>query len=81
VEDICPDFNDELIGTPCDDNDACTVQDFYTENCECAGTYLDSDEDGVCDEEDACPGFDDELIGTSCNDNNDCTINDVYTEN
>jgi len=78
--DICPDFNDNLIGTPCDDGNACTVQDFYNENCECAGTYLDSDEDGVCNEEDACPDFDDELIGTSCDDGDACTVDDIYVD-
>lgn len=45
----------EFPGDPCDDFSACTVNDVLTEDCECAGTYLDSDADGVCDAEDVCP--------------------------
>jgi hypothetical protein len=78
--DVCPGFDDNLIGTACDDGDDCTVDDVYTDNCECAGTFADSDEDGVCDGEDQCPEFDDNLIGTPCDDGNSCTENDVYTE-
>lgn len=78
--DVCPGFDDNLIGTPCDDGDPCTVDDVYTADCECAGNFADSDEDGVCDSEDRCPDFDDSLIGMACDDGNDCTENDVYTE-
>lgn len=78
--DICPGFDDSLIGTACDDGDPCTVDDVYTDNCECAGTFEDSDNDGVCDGEDQCPEFDDSLIGTACDDGNDCTENDIFTE-
>jgi hypothetical protein len=46
-DDICPDFDDNLIGTPCDDGDPCTINDVYTADCLCAGTY-----DPACDEED-----------------------------
>ena len=59
--DVCPAFDDNLIGTPCDDGDPCTVNDTYGPNCDCAGTYLDSDQDGVCDAEDVCPGGDDNV--------------------
>ena len=41
-------------GTPCDDGDSCTENDVYT-NCNCAGTYTDTDLDGICDAEDNCP--------------------------
>lgn len=78
--DVCPGFDDNLIGTACDDGDSCTVDDIYTEDCDCAGTFADSDEDGVCDSEDNCPDFDNRLIGTACDDGNDCTENDVYTD-
>ena len=47
--DVCPNFDDNLIGTPCDDGDACTINDVYTANCICAGTY-----DPACDQEE-CP--------------------------
>jgi len=45
--DECPDFDNNLIGTACDDNDANTTDDVWRPNCTCAGTYQDSDNDGV----------------------------------
>lgn len=35
--DICPDLNNFLIGTPCDDGDSLTVNDVYTVECICEG--------------------------------------------
>jgi hypothetical protein len=63
-----------IIG--CDDGWACTVNDQYDENCNCIGTFLDSDDDGVCDAEDLCDGFPDYL---DINNNNipDCQENEV----
>ncbi len=55
--DTCPAFDNNLIGTPCNDNDACTTNDLYTSNCLCEGTFLDSDEDGVCDANDNTPYY------------------------
>ncbi len=49
------------VGDPCNDNDPCTTNDQYDANCNCAGTFQDSDGDGVCDAEDQCPGFDDNM--------------------
>ncbi len=46
-------------GTSCDDLDACTTGDVYDANCNCAGTFADADQDGVCDAEDICEGSDD----------------------
>lgn len=48
-----------MPGTACDDGDVCTENDVFDTNCDCAGTYQDSDNDGVCDAEDQCEGFDD----------------------
>ena len=48
-------------GNPCDDGNSCTVNDRMDENCECVGTAVDADNDGVCDSEDACPGSDDRI--------------------
>lgn len=73
--DLC---DDELIGTPCDDADACTIADTYDNDCNCVGIFLDSDMDTVCDAEDVCPNFDDTLMGQPCDDNNPNTTNDVY---
>lgn len=54
--DKCPNFDDDLIGEPCDDGDICTESDVWLENCECIGILtLDSDNDGVCDNLDAAP--------------------------
>ncbi len=55
--DTCPGFDNSLIGTTCNDNDSCTTNDFYTANCNCAGTFLDSDEDGICDNDDNSPYY------------------------
>ena len=47
--DQCPGQDDALIGTSCDDGDACTINDVYDANCGCAGTPVsDSDGDGYC---------------------------------
>jgi len=59
-EDLCPDFNDNLIGALCDDGDACTIGETYDADCGCSGgTYVDNDGDGFCigedpDDNDAC---------------------------
>jgi hypothetical protein len=58
----CDDSNGAIYpGGSCDDGDACTDNDVYDDNCNCAGTYTDSDGDGVCDSEDDCQGGDDTL--------------------
>ncbi len=56
ASDQCPDFDNTLIGTPCDDGIACTVNDKYVSSCNCEGQLIpDSDFDGVCDELDLAP--------------------------
>ena len=40
---------------PCDDNNALTTNDVYDLNCNCVGSFHDSDGDGVDDDQDACP--------------------------
>lgn len=47
-----------LEGSPCDDGDACTVNDRYNSDCDCVGVS-DSDNDGVPNCDDVCPGSDD----------------------
>lgn len=49
----------DLTGNACDDGDPCSINDVLDANCNCAGTYMDTDNDGVCDNDDICPGFDD----------------------
>ncbi len=91
-----PDFCDDCstAGQPCDDGDACTTGDVYDADCNCAGTYTDSDGDGVCDADDICEGGDDNMdsdgdgtpdacddcstVGQPCDDGDACTTGDVY---
>jgi len=61
VPDACDECNNNLIGTNCDDEDACTIEDVFDTNCNCLGIYADADQDGVCDAEDVCPDGDDNL--------------------
>ena len=49
------------VGDPCDDGDDCTTGDVFDENCNCAGTFQDSDNDGICDADDICEGGDDNV--------------------
>ena len=53
--DNCPNLDNSLIGTPCDDNSDCTINDVWQENCNCTGTLIDRDGDGICDTEDVEP--------------------------
>ena len=66
------------IGAPCNDGSQCTINDVINANCECAGTFQDSDGDGTCDAFDICPGVDDYLIISEapCDDGDPCTIGD-----
>lgn len=43
------------VGTPCDDNDPCTINDAEDGYGGCDGLFLDTDSDGVCDFYDNCP--------------------------
>ena len=45
----------------CDDGNPCTENDTYYSDCDCRGTLIDSDGDGVCDSKDACEGYPDHL--------------------
>ncbi|MBL0046299.1 MAG: thrombospondin type 3 repeat-containing protein [Flavobacteriales bacterium] len=53
--DNCPNTPGQ-IGSPCNDLDACTVNDVLNSGCICAGTFADGDADGICDLNDNCPG-------------------------
>lgn len=69
-----------LAGSPCNDGDACTVNDAWDASCECTGTFQDQDGDGICNAQDNCPGVPGQ-IGSACNDGSACTINDVLNAN
>lgn len=48
--DLCPGYDNSLIGTACDDGIPCTTNDVIDKDCNCKGTVsMDSDLDGVCD--------------------------------
>ncbi len=38
-----------VTGTACNDGDDCTENDVYNSNCDCAGTLIDQNNDGICD--------------------------------
>jgi hypothetical protein len=54
-EDICPGFDDNLLGLPCDDGNVCTTGDTWVDCNVCQGTITDSDGDGICNAQDNCP--------------------------
>jgi hypothetical protein len=49
-------------------------------DCICAGTFQDTDGDGVCNASDNCPNVAGQ-VGSACDDNNANTINDVLNTN
>jgi len=57
ANDVCPNFDDALIGELCDDADACTTEETYDASCNCTGGMLvDENNNGICDSEElACP--------------------------
>jgi len=67
--------NSATVGTACDDDNVCTINDAYDASCNCVGTFQDSDSDGICDANDDCDAA---LNGTACDDGDVCTINDAY---
>jgi len=78
AQDTCPNFNNNNVGSACNDGNVCTVNDTFfidsSGNCGCAGTYVDSDNDGTCDAQDLCTGPE---PGSACDDGDLCTINDT----
>jgi hypothetical protein len=68
-----------IPGSACNDGDACTEGDVLDSNCNCAGTFQDSDNDGVCDANDVCPGGPEP--GSLCDDLDPNTINDIISAN
>ncbi len=76
----CDDTDPEVtdaIGDTCNDGDPCTTNDVLDANCNCSGTFQDSDGDGTCDAEDICPGGPEP--GTPCDDSEPTTTNDQIT--
>ena len=73
-------------GTPCNDGNQCTVNDYY-QNGVCIGGQVNSCNDGNPDTADTCdpnsgcvftPIGRGPADGTPCNDGNQCTVNDYY---
>ncbi len=71
----------ELAGQSCDDGDACTVNDIFDTSCNCVGTFVDNDNDGVCAVDDCNDNNTNigalQAAGTACDDNDPLTNNDV----
>jgi len=63
---------DCTAGLACDDQDDCTINDVLDANCDCAGTFQDSDADGTCDADEVIC-----VAGDPCDDADLCTINDI----
>jgi len=80
--DPCPNFDNNLIGTSCEDGDVCTTGETFDTSCNCSGgVFQDSDNDGICDANDQCGGFDDTLIGMPCSDGDPCTVGETFSAN
>ncbi len=43
------------VGGACNDGDDCTTNDVFDTNCNCIGTFQDTDNDGICNANDQCP--------------------------
>lgn len=81
IPDACDNCDGNLVGTACNDNDPCTINDVYDANCNCNGTYQDNDNDGYCvsadpDDNDGC--IPDEN-STACDPCNVINANDFET--
>lgn len=50
-DDLCPGFDDNQIGTSCDDGNPCTTNDIYTIQCICEGTPIPGCEEIECNVE------------------------------
>jgi hypothetical protein len=77
-QDPCPNLANLQNGDPCNDNNACTVNDTVV-NCACVGTFQDTDADGICNAIDPCPSLAFLQNGDPCDDGDVCTIGDVVT--
>jgi hypothetical protein len=73
--DNCPNVPG-VIGSACNDNDPCTINDVLDAGCNCAGTFLDSDGDGTCDASDGCPNDPNKIAPGICG----CGVADSDTD-
>lgn len=72
--DNCPNLSGQQ-GSPCNDNNPCTLNDVVTADCQCAGTPL------ICDDGNVCNGMETCVAGVcvpgtplNCDDGNPCTL-------
>ncbi len=71
------------LGSACDDNDPCTVNDVITSSCNCVGIYEDKDNDGLCvgedeDDLDSCIPLNPDCGDVTQDDNDSCNV--IHTE-
>ncbi|MBK8950950.1 MAG: hypothetical protein IPM68_19435 [Flavobacteriales bacterium] len=64
------------VGSPCDDDDPCTINDTVVSDCSCLGTFEDTDEDNVCNAEDGCPNDPLKIAPGICG----CGVSDADTD-
>jgi len=67
---------DIVANVACDDGLACTINDVYDANCDCAGTEVDTDGDNTSDCNDACPNDPNKILPGTCG----CGISDADTD-
>ena len=79
VDDCAPLDPAIFPGGACDDGNDCSTDDAYDTNCNCVGTVLDADSDGICDVDDNCVNdanadqmdTDNDGMGDVCDDDDD----------
>jgi len=68
------------VGQNCNDNDSCTTDDVYNNDCICLGIPSgDSDSDGICDANDNTNG--NCMLNANCDDGDPCTTGETYDSN
>jgi hypothetical protein len=74
-----------VVGSPCDDGNACTVNDYYDQSGTCvAGTPKNCDDENPNTKDTCNPVrgacIHTPLVGSPCDDGNACTVNDYYDQ-
>jgi len=56
-QDVGSSIDNNVSGFACNDNDPCTENDVFVSACNCEGTLIDIDGNGVCDNLEGCTNF------------------------
>jgi len=68
-------------GDACDDGNDCTLNDMYDANCNCIGTLIDNDNDGICDNQTTANLVVSALLSGAYEDSNGLMRDDLRTLN